>query len=69
MSSEILFLKMVVEEDGACYSVSSEFISVPTEIPILVSGMSSYTSYGVVRFQMVELCMLHSVMSFEFYLT
>lgn len=27
--SEILFLKMVVEEDGACYSVSSEFLSVP----------------------------------------
>ena len=59
--SEILFLKMVVEEDAACYSVSGEFLSAPIEIPIPVSGMGSYTSYGVVCFQMVELCMLRSV--------
>lgn len=58
--SEILFLKMVVE-DGACHSVSSEFLLVPIEIPILILGMSSDTSYGVVCFQMVELCMLQSV--------
>ena len=59
--SEVLFLKMVVEEDGACYSVSSEFLSVPIEIPTPVSGMEFCTSYGVVCFQMVQLCMLHPV--------